>query len=354
MQKHMQLNAIDLFSGAGGLSHGLIKAGINVVVALDSNKDACSTYKINHPNVKIMNDDISCIPDSTFIGFKKNKKINMVVGCPPCQGFSTLTFNKDDPRNMLVREFLRVISLISPEIVMLENVPGILKKGNILFGEILSFLSENNYHIDYKVVQVADYGISQSRRRLVLIASKKNKIQIPSQTHSQDGINGLKWVPVKKTINDTMHIDTTTFRSMEDNLNSISWHITRELSSINKKRMKYIKAGENRFNIPEELRPKCHKNTSKGYGNVYTRMDPDLPSPTITSGCTTISCGRFIHPYKDRTISIREAAMIQTFPINYKFVAKNMESICRLVGNAFPCDLAYILGTHIINTMRGH
>ncbi|MGD9807966.1 MAG: DNA cytosine methyltransferase [Deferribacterales bacterium] len=349
-----RLRAIDLFAGAGGLTVGLKQAGINVIEAIEIDIDASETYKYNHPEVKVNTTDITKIPDEYFIQLK-NKGINIVTGCPPCQGFSSLTMKKDDPRNKLVYEFLRAIKIIEPQAVMMENVPGMAKRGKEIFDDVLNQLAQMGYYTSYKVLQVADFGVPQSRNRLVMYASKAKKIEMPSTTHAEKGENGkLKWLTVKDAFENITIPTPLTIRQVSENAieNMNHWSIIRELAPINKERLKYIKSGSNRYSIPDELRPPCHKGKNKGYGNVYARMDWDKPSPTITTGCTTMSTGRFIHPEEDRTISVREAAILQTFPIGYTFKTRYLERACRLVGNALPCKFAEALSKHLVNELN--
>ncbi len=346
-------NAIDLFSGAGGLSTGLNNAGINVKCAIEFDKEAAETYKINHPETNVLCKDIRTITDEEVINIKEQYSIDMLVGCPPCQGFSTLTQDKNDPRNQLVDEYIRFVSLIEPEIVMLENVPGIQKRDNYLFNKLIELLQSRNYKISYRVVQIADYGIPQQRKRFILIATKSLLINIPAITHSnKENSEFKKWVSVKDIFTKTSNIAVKNINEKNDDVNLLSWHVVRKTSDINKKRMVYMKQGGSRFDIPYGLRPKCHQK-STGYSNVYTRMSADKPSPTITGGCTSISKGRFVHPFEDRAISVLEAALIQTFPENYKFVAKSISKVSMMIGNAFPCDFAKILGKHILKQYKG-
>lgn len=342
--------AIDLFCGAGGLTVGLKRAGISIACAVEVDKNACDTYKANHHDVHLVNRDICQISNEEFLSLAKKYKINMVVGCPPCQGFSSLTNNQDDPRNKLVNEFIRVIQIMRPSVVMMENVPGIITKGKPHFNQLIEMLENLEYTITYSVLQVADYGVPQSRRRLVLIASRDKKINLPLPSHSSAGDGLPKWVTVKKIFEQTKFLLPMTSNDLAfyKDPNLVNWHIIRQLAPINKERLKYLKPGASRYSIPDHLRPKCHQGKNKGYGNVYARMNIDQPSPTITSGCTTMSTGRFVHPFEDRTISVREAALLQTFPLDYIFKSRSIESVCRLIGNALPCDFAFELGKNIM------
>ena len=350
------INAIDLFCGAGGLSTGLEKSGIKILGAVEIDNNASLTYKANHPQTMVFEQDIQNLSGADILSKLQVEELDLVVGCPPCQGFSSLTFKnkKEDERNLLVLEFLRIVREIKPKAVMLENVPGLIGHGNKLFSLLYNGLSDMGYLIDYKILQVADYGVPQKRRRLVLLAGHGFKIQIPNPTNSEKGDNGL---PSWKTLYDAIGKFTPPSFVSEikgRSYASLNWHVARDMKEINKKRLACLKAGDARYEIPEELRPNCHKGDKKGFGNVYGRMRWDEPSVTITRGCTTISMGRFGHPSENRALSVREAATIQTFPLNYKFKVNSIEKACVLIGNAFPCKLAQKLGDTIVTALQSH
>lgn len=348
MTSPKRIRAIDLFCGAGGLTTGLKEAGIDIVAAIENDKAAVNTYKANHPEIEVFDRDIRTISGNDII--VKVGKIDMIVGCPPCQGFSSLTFkNKgEDERNLLVLEFLRLVREISPEIVMMENVPGLSGRGSPLFEQLMSELGKMKYCLNFDVLQVADFGIPQRRKRLVLIGAKGFEIKLPSKTHSEKPTGKLKkWKSLKQAIGGfkpPYYVSTLNGKTYE----KVNWNIARELGPVNKARIKSLKQGESRYSIPLTLRPSCHKDSSKGFGNVYGRLIWDEPSVTITRGCTTLSMGRFGHPEEERALSVREAATIQTFPRRYKFKANSIEKACILIGNAFPCRLAKILGEQIV------
>ncbi|XOB64259.1 DNA cytosine methyltransferase [Deferribacteres bacterium DY0037] len=350
----MSYKAIDVFAGAGGLTVGLKNAGIEVVAAIENNKNAADTYKINHPEVNVECKDVQSITNKYLKNLKKSG-VNFVAGCPPCQGFSPLTSNLNDPRNKLVLDFLNIITKIDPDAIMMENVPGIVKKGKAVLDKFIEQLEKLNYHVTFKVLQVANYGVPQLRKRFVLFACKKTAIPMPQATHSETGNNGLqKWVSLKELFEQHQLQEPITMKEAEDEslFKKYNWNIVRNLSDLSKKRLQYLKPGSNRFSIPDELRPPCHKGNNKGFSNVYARMSWSSPSPTITSGCTTMSAGRFLHPEKNRTISVREAALIQTFPVDYIFTPKEMEHVCKLVGNALPCHFAEVLTRHFLEHLE--
>ena len=338
-----KLTAVDLFSGGGGLSEGLRQAGFDVTSAVEVDFNAISTYQANHPDTKVISTDIRLLASSVIREILGERQLDLLAACPPCQGFSTLTRAKknEDPRNKLITEVSRLIKDLLPKTIMIENVPGLISRGESYLSDFLKTLDTLGYKYNFSVLQVADYGVPQMRKRFVLLAGLGFEIQIPKKTHSEKGCsetlpwetvaNAIKGMPDPKTMGDVSSIkDASKF----------NWHITRVVSEITKQRLSFIKPGGSRFDLPDELRPNCHKGKNTGYSNVYGRMDWNKPSPTITSGCTTLSKGRFGHPEKLRTISIREAAILQTFPVEYKFDATSVDDVCKIIGNALPCLFA--------------
>lgn len=352
-----RLNAIDLFSGAGGLSLGLKKAGFNVVAGVELSSEMAKTYKANHRKTKLLTKDIKETTGKALLDLTKLKEIDLIAGCPPCQGFSQLTekYKKDDPRNGLVLEMARIIEEIEPKMVMMENVPKIATKGKVLLGEFISRLEKMGYIVNKGVLQMADYGVPQSRYRFVLLAGKGFEIPLPKPTHTNKSGSkgGLKpWVTLSKTIKNVKKPVTFSFANENGGPEKFKWHVVRDLKEISLKRLKAIKEGDNRLALPRHLRPKCHKTKKAGFRNVYGRLSWDRVSGTITSGCASPCMGRFGHPTEDRTISIREAALIQTFPRSYSFKTKFMDKACALVGNALPPKFAAAAGKNCFVALK--
>ncbi len=339
----MSLTAIDLFSGGGGLTVGLKRAGFRVVAAVEIEKHSYATYKANHPDVPALRQNITTVSGEKLKEIAREGKIDLLAGCPPCQGFTSLTrkHKREDPRNALVFEMLRLIEELRPRAVMMENVPGLMQRGKKVYEEFKRRLELLKYKIKEDILEAADYGVPQHRRRLVLLAGFKFNIDMPKATHSKNGENSLPcWKTVRDSIGNMNEPVSLADIQNEKNLQELSWHVIRTLSAQNRERIKFAVAGGTWKDIPENLRPKCHRNGYVGFPNVYGRMRWDQPSPTITGGCTTFSKGRFGHPEKNRTISVREAAMLQTFPEHYYFDTPYMGNVCDIIGNALPCDLA--------------
>ncbi len=339
------LVAVDVFSGAGGLTLGLKRAGFNVAAAVEIEGHAFATYKTNHPEVRAIKQDVRTV-EGRHLRQLAGGAVDLLAGCPPCQGFSTLTNTsaKRDKRNNLVLEMARLIEEIQPRAIMMENVPGLADRGKWLFSRFLNTLTRLKYRYAWDILQVADYGVPQNRRRLVLVAAKGFEPQLPEPTHDRVGAGGLpKWKTLRDAISDfepPMLLEDSRKIGGPQRQN---WHVVRRLSLVNIARLRKSKPGQSRAQLPKALRPDCHKEINQGYSNVYGRMKWNQLPVTITGGCTTLSKGRFGHPSQLRTISVREAARIQTFPDDYVFDTPYMEYVCEMIGNALPCDFAEIL-----------
>jgi len=354
---NLELTAVDIYSGGGGLTVGLKNAGFNVVGALEIDPHAFSTFKANHPEVRAFKQDVRTVIGKDLCALSPNGKIDLVAGCPPCQGFTSLTakYRREDPRNALILEMARLVREIKPEAVMVENVPGLAKQGKRLLDEFISELETLGYKSTVDVLQVADYGVPQTRRRLVILAGKGFPISFPDPTHCKKPFGGK---PPWRTVRDAIWGMPEPVRLgdavKQGGPHRFNWHIVRTMSHANRERIKRTKPGKVRTQLPDALRPKCHKGDYNGFTNVYGRMSWDQPSVTITAGCTTFSKGRFGHPSEDRTISVLEAALLQTFPSDYFFETPYMEHVCNIIGNALPCRFAAALAGEVRKAILRH
>lgn len=347
--------ALDIFSGGGGLTVGLKRAGFNVAAAIEIESSAFATYKSNHPEVQVYKQDVRTIKGDVLRRFSPTGTIDLLSCCPPCQGFSSLTskYRREDPRNDLVLEMARLVMEIKPRSVMMENVPGLIHQGKHLFDGFVDTLTLLGYLSEWAVLQVADYGVPQSRRRLVLLAGRGFRISLPSPTHSRTGNKELKpWRTLKSAIGNMPKPITLEEAWGKGGPQFFDWHVVRTLSPQNVRRLAVAKPGKAVNCLPNYLRPNCHKGKQGGFSNVYGRAAWNQPSPTITAGCTTLSKGRFGHPVQNRTISVREAALIQTFPQDYIFDTPYMDHVCNIIGNALPCNFAELLGKQCIEALR--
>ena len=337
--------AIDLFAGGGGLTVGLKRAGFRVALAVDLEEQAVRTYAANHLDVHVARLDVKEVSRDFCRSVLKDRAIDLLAGCPPCQGFTSLTskYRTDDPRNQLVVEMCRLAKDVRPRAIMMENVPGLMRSE--IYKQMRQELGEAGYLVSDGVLQVADFGVPQSRRRLVMVAGRGFTIQLAKPTHSDAEEDGLAcWRTVRQAIGHSRGSPLTLKEAKSGaGVQNANWHVVRTLSPQNLARIRAARPGRTWPSLPEELRPRCHRGGYNGFTNVYGRMEWDRPSPTITGGCTTLSKGRFGHPEEDRTISVREAALLQTFPEDYVFDTPYMEHVCNIIGNALPCDFAEVV-----------
>gem|GEM_PF-81169 len=337
--------AIDLYCGAGGLTLGLKRAGFDVVAGLEIDPEIAKTYEANHPTVKLIKKDIREVKGEEILELTGLDGIDLIAGCPPCQGFCSLTnkYKRKDPRNDLMLEMARLIEEIKPKMVMMENVPGTMKRGKPILDKFVKRLKSIGYEINMEVLQMADYGVPQFRRRFVLLAGRGFKIDFPKKTHSKKGDAKKKlkpWLTLGDAIKNTGKPVTLSQAKESGSPQKYNWHVIRDLKEISIKRLKALEAGNGRASLPKDLRPKCHAKSDRGFVNVYGKLRWDQTPPTITSGCATPAMGRFGHPDEIRTISVREAAMIQTFPKSYIFRTDFISTATELVGNALPPKFA--------------
>ena len=350
------LVAVELFAGGGGLAVGLELAGIRPVAAVEIEQHAAATFKANHPEVQVFRQDVREISGEALLELGDGK-IDILAACPPCQGYSSLTskWRRKDVRNELVSEVTRLAEEIQPTAIMLENVPGLAKKGWPLLSDLICRLEAIGYICRWGVLQVADYGVPQMRRRFVLLAGRGFPIELPPATHARDGLKGLeRWRTVRDAIG---HMGTAITFSDSRKLGGpkvVNWHVTRQLTDTNRARLAAAVPGGRGSDLPDELRPPCHRQGYSGFSNVYGRLSWDAPSSTITAGCTTLSKGRFGHPSHDRTLSLREAALLQTFPPDYHFETEHFERACEIVGNALPCDFAAKLARTVVAGIKSN
>ena len=358
----MKFKAIDLFCGAGGLSTGLKKSGFRLCLGVDIDEKALKTYKCNLKRTKVLKEDIKKVTGEKITELTGiNRRDNfLLAGCPPCQGFSSLgKRDANDEKNELVYEYIRIINELEPSFILMENVPGMSTGvGKEIFKNVVKELEEN-YHVEYATLNAADFGVPQIRKRLVLhgirndvydnlgLDKEKQKI-LPKSTHSKEKKKGYrKWVTVRKAIFDLPILGAG--ESYDDGI--IKNHKARSLSETNIERLQEIRLhGGNREMISEELQLECHKKENVSYTDTYGIIDPDKPAPTITSGCTIISKGRYCHPTQNRGLSIREAARLQSFDDKFEFQG-NMGEMSLQIGNAVPPKLAQASVKVIINYM---
>ena len=317
--------AVDLFCGAGGLSLGLRQAGFNVMGAIDLDAVACRAYRLNHKRVKLWKMDIrrlSGVEVMRALNIRPGE-LNLLAACPPCQGFSTMRTKNGirrnrDRRNNLIFEVLRIIRSMKPLSVMFENVPGVANDRRYL--TFLKRLGSLGYHVKWGVLNTADFAVPQRRRRLVLLASKLGEPEFATAVNNP--------ATVRKAI-----ARLTPPQRSRDPLHNYS---TRRSAKIEARIRRIPTNGGSRAALGARNQLVCHKH-SDGFKDVYGRMAWDRPAPTITCGCINPSKGRFLHPQANRAITLREAALLQTFPKTYQFpLQEGRYSVAELIGNALP------------------
>lgn len=350
------MNAIDLFCGCGGASLGLKMAGCNVVGAVDNNPVACETYHKNL-GLKPICENLRHFTGQQILSHYDLVKgdIDLVVGCPPCQGFSSLRRTRysegTDARKSLVNVFLNRIKEIQPRAVIFENVMGLASKEGLRYylNPFLKKMEKMNYKTCWGIINAADYGVPQMRKRVfALCVIGLSKPVILPKTHSNPLLNDAP--AIWKTVHDQIG-DMPKLLPGQD-CPSFPNHHARNHSLGVLEIIKHIpKNGGSRKSLPEHLWLPCHlKLQGKGAESIYGRMTWDKPAPTITCRCTTPSSGRFLHPEQDRAITPREAARLQSFPDSFSFPNSFNKSEI-LIGNAVPPDLIKIQAKNIANFM---
>lgn len=334
------LSAIDLFAGAGGATQGLKDAGVNVLAAVEIDKDAANTYSQNHPGVKLFIKDIKRVSAASLrrdlaldIG-----ELSVLKACPPCQGFSTLSggrISMDDVRNSLILQVRKFVSEFQPSYVIIENVPGLRKDSRL--GAFVAFLNSKKYAVSTYVVDAKDFGVPQRRKRFIVLASRDGAAALPA------------FLPNKKFEQRSVKDAFSALERLRDPADPLS--VARMQSELVAQRIRAIPIGGGRHDLPVSLQLSCHRRMEstgvRGATASYGRLKWDEPAATMTTRCTTVACGTFIHPSQNRAITLREAATLQGFPPHYEFCG-SYGSIERQIGNAVPCGLV----TELVNSLR--
>jgi DNA (cytosine-5)-methyltransferase 1 len=331
---------VDLFCGAGGLTHGLSQSGINVVAGIDFDEACRFPYEKNN-DAAFIHKDIAKVSAAQVKSLLDKGGFTLLAGCAPCQPFSNYSQSARKMRQYpdwgLVLSFGKLIERVRPDLVTMENVPELSK--HPVFAKFLATL--HGYHVDWKIVECEEIGIPQTRSRLVLVASRKGSITI-------DLPRTRKKATVREAIGRLPRVNAG------EQHNGDPLHISSSLSRVNLRRIRASKPGGTWRDWASSLRAECHKRKSgRTYCGVYGRMEWDKPAPTITTQCFGFGNGRFGHPDQDRAITLREAALIQSFPRRYAFSSKddrvNMKSLGRLIGNAVPVRLGKLIGAVLVD-----
>jgi DNA (cytosine-5)-methyltransferase 1 len=342
------MKAIDFFCGAGGMTHGLARAGVHVVVGIDNDSSCKETYELNNEPARFLEHDITQLKAEALaeeIGVGQNNDDLILVGCSPCQYWSKINTDrtKSATSAFLLREFQRFVEWFNPGFVVVENVPGLLtKRAQSILPMFLDFLDTHEYIYDQKVINAHDFGVPQNRKRYLLIATRV--------------LSGISLPKGRKN----KHLVVKNFLGVQNGFPSISAghqdftrrrHTAAKLSDQNLQRMLLTRADggtRTEWRNNPDLQIEAYDGKHEIFRDVYARMFWDKPDPTITTRFNSFSNGRFGHPKEDRAISLREGATLQTFPKSYVFKGKNQAGIARHIGNAVPPALAERIGRHLL------
>ena len=391
-----KFRVLDTFAGAGGFSLGFQLAGAQLVGAIESDNWATETFKFNHPEVEVIKEDITKLSDGEILKYFEHLKPTVLLGGPPCQGFSVCNKNNGDPkdpRNSLFEEFIRVGRLLKPEIMVMENVPNLIKAKTVdkelVIDIIISELENLGFYVQYKVLEATDYGVPQIRKRLVIIATREKIDDVfPKKTHTVNCNNDFfdkQLIPCPtlwEAISDLPDIEagggaeempyifsaTNSYQSaLREKSELIHNHKAMNHSKRLVERFASMQWGNSTINVPEHLKPLKRNTTEvsdKIYGQNNRRMHPDKPCHTVPASFYA----NFVHPYKNRNFTAREGARIQSFPDWYVFKGKptivshkllnregrhNETHLCQYnqIGNAVPPLMAKAIAQHLINRL---
>ena len=334
-----EVACVDLFCGAGGLTHGLLRSGINVVAGIDVDTACRFPFEANN-GARFLAKDINSVKHADLKKLYGDARIRILAGCAPCQPFSAYSQRYDtltSPRWPLLYQFARLVKSVRPDIVTMENVP--LVEKHAVFDDFVATLKRLGYRVWQSVVDCTQYGLPQSRRRMVILASLIGPIDLISPTQKKPR-------SVKDAIGKQPAIGAGAAHPDD------AFHVTSRLSDLNLERIQASRPGGTWRDWPEHLVAECHRReTGRTYPGVYGRMTWDDPSPTITTQFYGFGNGRFGHPEQDRAISLREGAILQGFPKKYAFVPDDgpihFKALGRMIGNAVPVALGEAIGKSI-------
>ena len=338
----------DFFAGCGGTSRGFADAGITPRLAVEWDPDAAASYRLNFPDATVLERDIRDVSvDEVRKAFSEAQgAVRLFAGCAPCQPFAGLKNGAParGPDAGLISEFFQFVDELRPELVFVENVPG--AKGRKAFAEF-----EENLPQEYKptqaIISSADYGVPQTRRRFVLIASRLGAIGLPPATHG-DGTSE-RHVTVRDAIHDLPEVQTGHAHP------EFPDHRAMNLSTLNLERIRNTPEGGDRRNWPKRLWVDCHKQKRVAHTDTYGRLSWDKPAPTLSTRCISYSNGRYGHPdsTQDRALTVREAARLQTFPDEFQFFG-GLTTQAKQIGNAVPVALARTIGQALMEHAMLH
>lgn len=384
---------VDLFSGAGGLSYGFQERGFKIAVGVDLNGPSCQTYALNHTDTVVINRRIQQVTTSEILDALGGKRPDVVIGGPSCQGFSTVgPRNFEDPRNQQFKEFVRLVSELKPECLLMENVVGLLLYHKGVFGrEICQLFGDLGYNTEARILLAADFGVPQLRRRVFFIGTRRKlAIPFPKPTRCDPALwgdyalpftklsaigqkNGDSRLPQHLTLADAISdlpplgeqdgLDETSYSSeplsdyqrlMREGSSSLRHHVSSGMSESERRMVAFLKPGDNWRALPKDLQPERFQKIRRyDATTLIMRLRWDRPAYTITTKSAEVTSGAFIHPDQNRTLSVREAARLQSYPDRFVFVGTQDEKR-RQIGNSVPPVLAERLAEAILCLLNEH
>lgn len=350
-KENKELTVLDLFSGAGGLSLGFRNAGFKIIGGIDFNDDAIKTHHRNFPNSISISEDIKNLSKDFFI--ENFKYVDVIIGGPPCQGFSNANMwqrGLEDDRNKLFFEYIRVVEILKPKALLIENVPGILTKNDSYAKKaIYEILSDLSYNVYSKVLLASDYGVPQDRKRAFFVAIRKdinkgfdfNNLIKKDKVTVFDAISDFYSIEQEKTLNDEINSEYQSLMRKNSN-NQVLNHNIKYPNEKVQNRMNHVPQGGNWRNVPEELWDRQRDNR---HSSAYRRLAENKQSVTIDTGHMN-----YFHPLLNRVPTVRESARIQSFPDDFEFIG-SVTSQLRQVGNAVPPLLSEAIARIIKETL---
>lgn len=347
------IHVFDIFCGCGGTSEGFRQAGLKIALGLDNDPDSASSYRKNFPEAAFVEQDIAVAPAEVLDGTVAACRPDLILfcGCAPCQPWSKQMNGHErvskDHRAALLTHFGRQVARHRPEMVFVENVPGLQRPqtGEGPFRAFIELLRELDYRLQFDVVASQIYGVPQRRRRLILMASLLGPISFPRPTHGPGTPRAVSTV--------RKWISTLPPLAAGERHSRVADHEAAILSDLNLRRIRAVSEGGSRADWPTELQLDCHAGDHEGHTDVYGRMRWDVPAPGLTTRCVSLSNGRFGHPTQDRAISVREAACLQTFPRSFRLDG-GRDSRARQIGNAVPVVMARAFARAFQRHARSH
>lgn len=349
-----EIRIVDLFCGAGGISLGLAEAArahgrkAKICLGVDFEPRALAVFKHNFPQARLEEADLAAMFDSDLdtpqlgkheLALRKSVgKVDILVGGPPCQGHSDLNnfSRRSDPKNRLYLLMARAAKVFQPTFVMIENVPGAKHDKGGAVASTISALIREGYHVTYEVVDMRDIGVPQSRKRLVIIAAKDHAHDIRALLSAyRTEIRSVRWA----------------IEDIQDEVPGLLATTPSTPSRDNKERIDYL-FDQDTSELPDELRPPCHRDKNHSYKSIYGRLRWDEPAQTITSGFYSMCMGRYVHPSRRRTLTAHEAARLQFFPDYFSFeAAEKRTALAQIIGNAVPPKLAFVFGHYLVGKL---